>query len=254
MRAKNRYFQLINPLQPPERDGEFGELAELVAEAATWLFYDPDLGASSDAKRLIEEPSFTTVNEAITAALKVLAEGRSGRRHVGSSAALMGLDDGVRLVNLFCDRFIEKKPAYQLKLSSGRTVGQRHVLCAFALLYAERAAQGLRDSQLTDVCNSMRNLLELICEIRRALDREAGSDVATRRALKRWEKRYRVRAKAIELYEARKWQSPHQARIPIYPKVLEFAESISFSLSEDRGEHTIYEWLLAHEKERSGRK
>src|SRR5438046_1169582 len=136
MQETERYFRLINPLQPPERSGKFGELAELVAEAATWLFYDPALGASDNGKLLVEEPSITTVNATISAAIELVAETRPRQRSTRSSASRPGSNDGVILVNLFCDRFIEGRPAYQLTLSNGRAVGQRQVLCAFALLYA----------------------------------------------------------------------------------------------------------------------
>jgi len=94
----------------------------------------------------------------------------------------------------------------------------------------------------------MRNLLELVCEIRRALDREAGASLAQRRQRARWEKRTPVHAKAIELYERRKWHSARQARDAILPDVLKMAEKIGFQLTKGRAEVTIYEWLLAHEK------
>jgi hypothetical protein len=246
--ATRSYFRLIDPLRPPATDGEFGVLVPLVAEAVTWIFYDPTFDASKDEKRLEETPSLATVMDCIDAGWQLLHERRWVSRKPRAPASNLQPNDGVELVDVFCDRFIAKLPPFVLKTSSGRDVGQRQVLCAFALLYVERVAQGIHSGRSTDVCNSMRNLLELVCEIRRGLDREAGASVVARRTLKRWESRYPVYSKAIELFERRKWKSVRQARDAILVEVLEVAKKVGFNLTEGRAEVTIYEWLLAHDK------
>jgi hypothetical protein len=98
----------------------------------------------------------------------------------------------------------------------------------------------------------MWNLLELICEVRRALDREAGSDVAARRARQRWEKMYELRTRACRLFDEGKWRSVRQAARMIHPRMDELATKIGAQkLSSDRGFQTVYEWLLAHKKSTS---
>ena len=97
MQRKGSYFRLINPLQPPDHNGPFGELAELVAEAATWLFYDPKFGAADDDKLLTAEPSLTTVNLAIAAAFELLDEATPPRSTKRAVTTPTGPNDGVDL-------------------------------------------------------------------------------------------------------------------------------------------------------------
>ncbi len=56
-----------------------------------------------------------------------------------------------------------------------------------------------------------------------------------------------LKAKAIELYESRKWPSVLQAAKFIYSE-LKQDKSMPTRLSPERGEKTIYDWLLAHRK------
>lgn len=248
MLTTSRYFRLIDPLSPPAPDTEFGPLASVITEAATWFFYDPVFDASSGDKRLRETPSIVALNEAVDAAQKMLGKRRTGPAKGQARLKIVGTNDGTRLVDVFCDRYIAKEPEYQVTLGTGRPIGQRQVLCAFALLYAEQTADALRQGGTAEVCSLMMNVVDLMCEIRRCLDREAGSDLASRRARKRYEKLYRVRAKAIELYIAGGWTVARKGLRSIYADVIRFAESLDVKLSEDRAEQTIYEWLLAHKK------
>ncbi len=59
-----------------------------------------------------------------------------------------------------------------------------------------------------------------------------------------------LKAKAIELYESKKWRSVSQAAKDIYPKLEQFIEAkgIRFSFSAERGPKTVYDWLRAHRK------
>ncbi len=56
-----------------------------------------------------------------------------------------------------------------------------------------------------------------------------------------------LKAKAIELYESKKWPSVMQAAKYIY-RELKQEKSMPCPLSPERGEKTIYDWLLAHRK------
>jgi hypothetical protein len=56
-----------------------------------------------------------------------------------------------------------------------------------------------------------------------------------------------LKAKAIELYESKKWPSVRQAAKYIY-RELKQDKSMPTRLSPERGEKTIYDWLLAHRK------
>jgi hypothetical protein len=94
----------------------------------------------------------------------------------------------------------------------------------------------------------MRDLLELFCEIRRCVDRVAGSNAAIRRVNKRWEKMYVVRARAIELYKQGPWakqKRPRRALDTLEEVLAPYMKEVG--LSTDRSRQTIYEWLLAYE-------
>jgi hypothetical protein len=250
MRKKTGYFRLIDPLRPPAPDSEFGQLADLVGEAVTWLFNDPGEGASAVNPKLIEQPSISTVNEVITLALALIAEKKS--RRDASTKGGVSRTEGKELVDVFCDRFMARESNYRHRLSSRRFIGQRQILCGYALLCAERVALGLRSGRASKVCDAMRSLLEVVCEVRRTLDREAGSGVKARWARQRWQKVHLVRAKAIELYGARQWNA-HQASQKLLVPLWDFAKSEEANLKESRFEQTVYEWLLAYDKERSAR-
>lgn len=264
MPDRKSYFTLIDPLHPPDPGQRFGSLSPLIAEAATWLFYSPGAG-SSDNKQREEEPSLTTILDCVDAAWNILRTRGAHAAKLQPEASALLSNDGSELVDFFCDRYIAKKSTYQFKTTTGRVVGQRHLLCAFSLLYLERVAQGLKKTDAVDVCNSMRNLVELFCEIRRGLDRETGSSIASRRAIKRWENRYLVHAKAIELYERerrhdreRRYErergtrrSVMQLRDLIQDEVSTFRKELGFHLAEGRESQTIYEWLLAYERGRT---
>ncbi len=56
-----------------------------------------------------------------------------------------------------------------------------------------------------------------------------------------------LKAKAIELYESKKWPSVRQAAKFIYSE-LKQDKSMPTRLSPERGEKTIYDWLLGHRK------
>ena len=56
-----------------------------------------------------------------------------------------------------------------------------------------------------------------------------------------------LKAKAIELYESREWPSVSQAAKFIHSE-LKQDKSMPTRLSPERGEKTIYDWLLAHRK------
>jgi len=94
----------------------------------------------------------------------------------------------------------------------------------------------------------MRDVVEVICELRRTLDREAGSDIASRRARMRFERLIPIRERAAQLFDARKWKSVRHGALAISGQVIKFAQESDIHLSADRAEITIYEWLLAHAK------
>ncbi len=62
-----------------------------------------------------------------------------------------------------------------------------------------------------------------------------------------------LKAKAIELYESKKWRSDMQAARHIYRELKQFIEEtgIPFRLSPERAEQTICDWLRAHRKKKT---
>jgi hypothetical protein len=91
----------------------------------------------------------------------------------------------------------------------------------------------------------------LICEVRRTLDREYGSDVAARRARKRHERTYLIRARAIQLFEATPPGSVLNRSRLIYKQVSDYAEEIGARLTPTRGPTTVYNWLREHQRSTS---
>jgi hypothetical protein len=72
MPRKRHQFQLIDPLNPPSPDGEFGRLASIVVESATWFFADPS-DTSPGVTRSGGPPTIPEIDEAIDAAQGLLA-------------------------------------------------------------------------------------------------------------------------------------------------------------------------------------
>jgi hypothetical protein len=243
-----RYFRLINPLNPPPPNGAFGHLSDVATETATWFFADP--GTSSKHLLGSEQGRRQTnqIEEAIDAALAILHELNKGTPSRGGVRSPPSGLLGLQLVDFFCDRFMRKQRPWRLKLPCGREINQRQLLCAVALHMAEQTAQAIAAGKSKDVCNFMVDLSELVCEIRRCLDREAGADIAARRARSRHQKTYQMRGRAYELYEAGSWPSMRKASQAIHEDVRAFARSIKGSLSVDRGQQTVYEWLCAYKK------
>ena len=241
-------FQLIDPISPPPQRGPLSCLGPYITECSTWLFNEPIASTGRAVFRQVEEPSITNIIE-LTHIARNLLDGKDVSTGVSSSDLPRFLEnDGQRLVDYFCDRFVRGSPNLVCKLRSGRTVGQRDILCAAALLIAENAAKAIRENHAARTAATMADLGEVVCEIRRTLDRDAGADVKRRLARKRWEKMSQVRAKAIELYRGRKWKSVRQAATKIYQPVCDFARDLGVTLSAQRGELTVYEWLLKHSR------
>ena len=72
---------------------------------------------------------------------------------------------------------------------------------------------------------------------------------ASRASIKRHEKSKKLRNIAIQLYLFKTWASVRQASKNIFPELVERGTHIGFVFSPDRGEQTVYEWLLAASKE-----
>ena len=71
---------------------------------------------------------------------------------------------------------------------------------------------------------------------------------ASKAAIKRHEKSAELKNIAITLYLTKPWPSVRQASKNIYPKLVEPGKIIGFVFSPDRGEQTVYEWLLKASK------
>ena len=71
---------------------------------------------------------------------------------------------------------------------------------------------------------------------------------ASKAAIKRHEKSAELKNMAITLYLTKPWPSVRQASKNIYPKLVEPGKIIGFVFSTDRGEQTVYEWLLKASK------
>jgi hypothetical protein len=240
--TKARPFRLIDPRNPPNLEAKYGRLGLMVAELATWFASDPK--SIDDRRPRQHDPasiSLSELEEAIDAAHSVLKE-----RLGPSIRADEGEGEGAALVNAFCDRYISHKPTYELQLRSGRRIGQRQVLCAFGLLLADEAAVVIQNGESRELCNLMHGLLEITCEVRRALDREAGSSIASRRARKRHERTYLIRAKAYELFDATPPGSVMSRSGVIYEEISRFAASLGAPLTPTRGPITVYNWLRAY--------
>lgn len=89
-------------------------------------------------------------------------------------------------------------------------------------------------------------------EIRAAGEGAAAGTLSTDRARalasKRHEPSKRVKDEAIRIFREGSWRSKRQAAIAITPKVRDFARKTGWVLSADRGQQTVYEWLLSLDK------
>ncbi len=72
---------------------------------------------------------------------------------------------------------------------------------------------------------------------------------ASNAAIKRHRKSNELKGIALALYITKTWPSVRQASKNIYPQLLEPGEKIGFVFSSERGEQTVYEWLLKASKE-----
>ena len=72
---------------------------------------------------------------------------------------------------------------------------------------------------------------------------------ASHASIKRHAKSAELRNMAIKLYLTQTWPSVRQASKNIFPQLIEPGDKIGFVFSPDRGEQTVYEWLLAASKE-----
>lgn len=238
-------FREIDPLHPPSDSARFGRLAAIVSESATWFFAAPDFDANGQPME-IESRSLDDLSEAIEVAHDLLRQAGGSAPEVSSGEHVQSDPRGFRLVDLFCDRHARKEKAFSWTLKSGRSINQRQLLCAMALHQCEQAARAALGGDTQVLCNLMQDLLELICEIRRALDREAGSTIAARRARQRHAKHDRIRIRACELYDEGEWRSAKNAARRLWERVLSFSQEVGAPLSTYGGEDTLYRWLRAH--------
>ena len=81
--------------------------------------------------------------------------------------------------------------------------------------------------------------------------REMRSKIGKDAALAKHEKTtYKLRDKAIELFEARTYRSAHEASKEIAKDVLAYAREIGVPFSEDQAQKTTYGWILRHKKQK----
>ena len=71
---------------------------------------------------------------------------------------------------------------------------------------------------------------------------------ASNAAIKRHKKSAELKSMAVTLYVSRAWPSVRQASKSIFPQLVERGRKIGFVFSPDRGEQTVYEWLLEANK------
>ena len=232
-------FVALQPLGHSQA-AQFAALTDLVAEVATWFFEDPQFLNGRTVRPKLSNPSLNDLIDAVAVGTKMLEEQGYGDTPGNQGAAA---------VDMFCQRFIDRAPKYTQKLRSGRSIGQRQLLCALALGRLELAAQAMKIGDTTLVATYMADVVELVCEVRRALDREAGSDVASRGARKRHEKTYQIRRLAEALFEKTSSSDSVAARTAaIYPEVERFSKELRAPLTPTRGPKTVYDWLCAYQK------
>jgi len=238
-------FFAIDPLRPPSDRGPVGRLAAVIAESTTWFFAGPIIDRNRDpvenGPRQLAE-----VIEAVEIAHGLLRQEGVDVDVVSGKKTVICDRRGFQLVDLFCDRYIRKEGVFSKKLNSGRVINQRQLLCAMTLHQAEQTARAVKRGDATAVCNLMEDILELMCERRRALDREAGSTIAARRARQRHEKHDRIRARACSLYDQQKWPSARKAAQKLFLEIQQFSREVESPLSLDSGELTVYKWFRAH--------
>jgi hypothetical protein len=244
---KQVYFHHIDPLRPPPVSGRFGRLAAIVTESATWFFSFPDFDGAGEPAA-IESGSLDDLAEAIDVAHHLLREKGVVLQPIVAGQVVPADSRGFLLVDLFCDRYGRREEPFSWKLRSGRGINQRQVLCAMALHQCEQAAVDATKGDARAVCDLMQDLTELICEIRRSLDREAGSTLAARKARQRHAKHYRIRSRACELYDKREWPSARNAARRLFAEVQALSVKEGAPLSEDGGEDTVYRWFREHRK------
>jgi hypothetical protein len=121
-------------------------------------------------------------------------------------------------------------------------------LCALTLRQLEFTARAIDAGDAVRAAAYMADVVDLTCEVRRALDREAGSDVASRGARKRHERTNQIRRLAEELYDKTPKGSVAARSAAIYREVEEVARRVGAPLTPTRGPKTVYDWLRAYQK------
>ncbi|MGO1073734.1 hypothetical protein [Lysobacter sp. CA199] len=72
---------------------------------------------------------------------------------------------------------------------------------------------------------------------------EAVSDEAATRARRRWEPLGPVKARALELYQSRKWPSAWACAGSIAPELVEMSRAVGLPLSPENARRTVYGWI-----------
>lgn len=248
--SKRRCFLLIDPLRPPSDTGTCGRLASIVSASTTWFFAEPVTDRNRTPAELCTR-TLSEIEEAVEAAHELLRAEGVAVDVTHETDAFARDRRGYQLVDLFCNKHMRKERGFPRQLSSGRSINQRQLLSAMALYQAEQTARAAANGDVSAVCDLMEDLLELVCEMRRALDREAGSSIAARRARARNEVYDRIKARACELYDRQAWPSIRKASQKLFPEVQQFSRELGTPLSLDSGELTLNKWLRAHKNSAS---
>jgi hypothetical protein len=237
---------MIDPLRPPPDSGPTGRLAAVISTSATWFFAAP---VTDRDKPPIEHGvrTLADVEETVVVAHDLLCSTGVSVEIQASEKVFAQDRRGYLLVDLFCNRHLRNEGNFSCVLRSGRTVNQRQLLSAMALYQCEQTARAVASGDARGVCDLMEDVLELVCEVRRAMDREAGSSVAARRARQRHEGHDRIKRKAYELYAQQEWKSARKAAQTLFKKVHAFSVEINEPLSTDSGELTLLcKWLRSY--------
>jgi len=130
------------------------------------------------------------------------------------------------------------------------SAGQQALEAMNAICYAE---------QLYAIAEQAEDLAKLRIELHQASSntdmivedklKKKVSLAASNAAIKRHSKSKKLKEIAVALYMTKTWPSVRQASKNIYLQLLEPAKEIDFVFSPERGEQTVYEWLLKASKE-----
>lgn len=240
MRARHK-FVYIEPLgQMPSDDKDVGVFFEVHLQArAAFAFRRTDVEGRATAERKLRR-TITEVQRYLKQQDTSLREGWD------EYDPTPPWDEGGLLIDWLQDND-DKHGPYLKKLNDAITIRDVDLLSALALIQLDRAIAAIKDTRALEVARFCIDLADLLAEIDYAVQlkesKRANRDRAVARARRRHAPRDEVKRYITAEYLAIKWPSVLQAAKALTPKARAYARKLRWTMSPDRAEKTVYDWL-----------